>query len=263
MKFKDSSLQEQFDEIGFIKVPILNLDEVSEIKQFVINNTPLVAMTNHYGFTAGVWMSEKEIKTNLDSKIRGMVESKLLGIIDDFKSLTYSVIGKGIGENSELSLHQDWSVIDEEKGYSISLWIPLSDSNFENGAIHFLEGSHKKLPGIRCGSISHEYGDSDKIINQMQCVDVKAGDALIFNSRILHYTPNNYSKEIRFAVISCIVPSDAEIVQYYKVSDSKLEVYKMEDGFYNEYDNFLEQIDQKPKGEKIGEVDYVPFNTFL
>jgi hypothetical protein len=60
-----------------------------------------------------------------------------------------------------------------------------------------------------------------------------------------------------------LVSSDAEIVQYYKISDSKLEVYKMEDGFYNKFDNFLEELDKQPKGIKIGEVDYVPFKTFL
>jgi len=263
MKFINSVLQEQLDEIGYVKLPVLSLDEVNDIKHYINQNTPLPEMTKHYGFTAAVWMADGEIKNNLDAKIRSLVEPKLNELIEGFKALTYSAIGKGIGENSELGLHQDWSVVDEEKGYSLSMWIPLSDSNYNNGAIHFLKGSHKTFPSIRCGSVSHEYGDAEKVIKLMECVEVTAGNALLFNSRILHYTPNNYSNDLRFAVISCLVSSDAEIVQYYKISDSKLEVYKMEDGFYNKFDNFLEELDKQPKGIKIGEVDYVPFKTFL
>lgn len=263
MRFIDILLQQQIEDKGFVKVPILSKEEVSDIKQYIFQNTPLVEMTNHYGFTAAVWMSDREKKENLDAKIRSLVEPKLKEIIEGFKAITYSAIGKGIGENSELGLHQDWSVVDEEKDYSLSMWIPLSDSNYENGAIHFLTGSHKTFPSIRCGSISHEYGDAQTIIKQMDCIEVTAGDALLFNSRILHYTPNNYSSDMRFAVISCIVSSNAEIVQFYKVNDSKLEVYKMEEDFYNKFDNFLEELDKQPKGVKIGEVDYVPFKTII
>lgn len=263
MRFIDNLLQQQIEEKGFVKVPLLSIEEVAEIKQYIFQNTPLVEMTKHYGFTAAVWMSERDKKVNLDLKIRSLVEPKLKELIDGFKAITYSAIGKGIGENSELGLHQDWSVVDEEKEYSLSMWIPLSNSNYENGAIHFLSGSHKTFPRIRCGSISHEYGDAQTIIKQMECIEVTAGDALLFNSRILHYTPNNYSADMRFALISCIVPSKAEIVQYYKVNDSKIEVYKMEEDFYNKYDNFLEELDKQPKGVKIGEVDYVPFMTSL
>lgn len=263
MKFKDSLLQEQIDAIGFVKVPLLNAEEVKDIKQYLLGQTPLEEMTKQYGFTSAVWISNSDTKTHLDAKVRGIVHAKLSTILEDFKALIYSAIGKGIGEKSELSLHQDWSVVDEEKDYSLSLWIPLSDSTLENGAIHFLEGSHKTHPSIRCGSVSHEYGDPETIINQMNCVEVKAGEALIFYSRVLHYTPNNYSNQMRFAVISCLVSETAEIVQYYKVSDTQLEVYKMEETFYNKYDNFLEQIDQKPNGIKIGEVAYVPFKSLI
>lgn len=261
MKFKDSRLQEEFDKIGFVKVPLLSGEDVFLLKKYIIENTPIVDMSNQLGFFQGVCIENKEEKKSLDKYIKSIVNSKLSDLIHNFKPIIYTALAKGSSDNSKLELHQDSSFVDENIDYSMSLWIPLSDSNFENGAIHFLDGSHKTFPIIRCATISHDYGDPQKIKDRMQCIDVKAGEVLLFNARLLHYTPNNTSGEIRIAVMSCLVRSDADILQWYKISDSRLEVYKMEDDFFLDYDNFMEEIYQKPNGEKIGEVEFLPFKS--
>lgn len=263
MKFKNSLFQEQFDEVGFVKVPLLNNEEVFLLKEYITEKTPIIEKTNQLGFFQGVCIDDKQTKINLDNHIRSIINPKLTNVIENFKEIIYTALAKGCGENSKLELHQDSSFVDENIDFSMSLWIPLSDSNLANGAIHFLNGSHKSFPAIRCATISHNYGNINKIKQSMECIDVKQGEALLFNARMLHYTPNNTSGEIRMAIMSCLIRSDADILQYYKISESRLEAYKMKDNFFLDYENFMEEIYQKPKGEKIGEVDFVPFNAFM
>lgn len=260
MKFKNSLLQEQFDEVGFVKVPLLSIEEISLLKQYITDNTPIVEMSNQFGFFQGIFIKDKAVKLDLNQYIKTILRPRLYEIIDDFKVIIYTALAKSSDEKSQLPLHQDASFVDEDIDYSMSLWIPLSDSNLENGAIHFLNGSHKTFPTIRCATVIHDYGDSEEIKNRTQCLEVKAGEALLFNSRLLHYTPNNTSGEIRIAVMSCLVRSDAAILQWYKKDETTLEVYKMKDDFFLDIGDFMQEKDLKPNGEKIGEVDLVPFN---
>ena len=50
MKFKDNFLQEQFNEIGFVKVPFLTNDEISQLKEYITDHTPIVQKSNEIGF---------------------------------------------------------------------------------------------------------------------------------------------------------------------------------------------------------------------
>jgi ectoine hydroxylase-related dioxygenase (phytanoyl-CoA dioxygenase family) len=258
MKFKNSLFQEQFDQNGYVTIPLLNKEEISSLKEYITNQTPVAEMANEFGFFQGVFISDREVKLALNSYIKGIIRTRLLDILDDFKVIIYTALAKGSNEKSQLALHQDASYVDENTDYSMSLWIPLSDSNLENGAIHILEGSHTTFPTIRCATMVHDYGDSEAIKSKMKCIEVKAGEALLFHSRLLHYTPKNTSGTIRMAVMSCLLRSDADILQWYKKDESTLEVFKMKDDFFLDFGDFMNEKDLRPKGEKLGEVQIQP-----
>lgn len=263
MKFKDNFLQEQFNEIGFVKVPFLTNNEIALLKDYITENTPIVQKSNEIGFFQGVFIDGKEIKVNLHNYIKSIIEGKLLEFIDEFKVIIYTALAKGSGQNSKLELHQDSSFVDESSDFSISIWIPLSDSNSQNGAMHYLENSHKTYPNIRCATVIHDYGDFEEIKESMKCIDVKAGELLFFNPRILHYTPNNLTEENRIAVMAGLINPTSDILQWYKINDTRLEVFKMKDDFFLDYDNFTIEKDQRPNGEKIGEIEVTPFKPIF
>lgn len=263
MKFINKLYQEQFDSVGFVKIPLLTEDEIAKLKDYIISNSPVVEMAEQNGFFQGVFIKDKKVKKDLSKYIESIITDKLHLIVDEFKVVIYTALAKSSNENSQLALHQDASYVDENIDYSMSLWIPLTNSNLENGAIHILNGSHKTFPTIRCATIIHDYGDSELIKSKMKCIEVKAGEALLFNSRMLHYTPINTSGETRIAVMSCLMSTNADVLQWYKIDDSKLEVYKMEDDFFFNVGDLMLEKDLKPNGKKIGEVTIEPFNKAI
>lgn len=252
MLFKDPLVQKKFEEVGIVKLSLLSHNQVSVLSEFVKSNTPILELANKYGFIQGVCIKDRPVKLELDSFIRELITPLCKQHLTGFKALIYTALAKAPGNNSELDLHQDWSLVDESKYCSISLWIPLIDSVIENGAVHVLKGSHKKYLNPRGGSIpSISFSDKEVLKKKMIPMEMKAGEAIFFDQRLLHYSPNNKCENTRISIISSLVPEEAEVYQYYQPESGALEVYRMTDDFFMNYDDFVVEKELRPKGIKV------------
>jgi hypothetical protein len=83
---------------------------------------------------------------------------------------------------------------------------------------------------------------------------VKAGEAVILNQSVIHYSVPNKSNEVRKAITAGVKSKGAKMYFHYKVPDKdELEVFKMDDDFLISFNNFFEDIRQRPYlGESIG-----------
>ena len=82
--------------------------------------------------------------------------------------------------------HQDWRSMQGSLD-SVVIWVPLMDINKSNGALRILPGSHKL--GLLADEMEDGFGKvdmTDEMKNNMIDVEVKAGDALIFSSFLIH-----------------------------------------------------------------------------
>lgn len=259
MIFKEERLQKELLREGIVKIPLLNQKQVNYLQAFIENETQMPSLTKEYGFIGGVCINDKKEKKTINNEIEKIVLPLLNNVIADFKALVYSVLGKGIGSSSELEIHQDWSVVDESKHDSYSLWVPLIDCTLKNGAIHAVKGSHLEFNNYRGGSIPSLFEDkklAKKYLDKMTLVEVKAGEALIFNQRLVHFSPPNKSDQIRYSIISSLVPKEADVLLYYKNNDNNISAYKMNDNFFNEYDNFLNEKNKKPNGYWVKDITF-------
>ena len=185
MLFKDPLVQKKFEEVGIVKLSLLSHNQVSVLSEFVKSNTPILELANKYGFIQGVCIKDRPVKLELDSFIRELITPLCKQHLTGFKALIYTALAKAPGNNSELDLHQDWSLVDESKYCSISLWIPLIDSVIENGAVHVLKGSHKKYLNPRGGSIpSISFSDKEVLKKKMIPMEMKAGEAYVKKSSL-------------------------------------------------------------------------------
>jgi ectoine hydroxylase-related dioxygenase (phytanoyl-CoA dioxygenase family) len=100
-------------------------------------------------------------------------------------------------------LHQDWSLVDEDKYRSATVWLPLCDSVVANGAIHAIDGSHEMKAYPRGGTIHGKYEHlHEELKGMMKPYECEAGTIMLFDSRVLHYSPPNLSKKYRISVIN-------------------------------------------------------------
>lgn len=93
--------------------------------------------------------------------------------------------------------HQDWRSIQGSLN-SVVVWIPLVDVPYELGPLEVIPGSH--LRGLCSDKIEDNFGvcsnvDNDEFIS----IPIKAGDALIFSTFLIHRSGNNISNKIRWS----------------------------------------------------------------
>lgn len=100
--------------------------------------------------------------------------------------------------------HQDGYYFCLTPNEALTVWISLDDID-ENGALHYVKGSHKK--GVLPHGASHVLGFSQGILDrywentgeEVAC-PVKRGDCLVHHSLTIHYAPGNPTHRPRRAI---------------------------------------------------------------
>lgn len=103
-----------------------------------------------------------------------------------------------------LPWHQDSAYMPEtENDTHLTVWLPLVDVKLENGPLQFLPGSHKlglqtyhRVPGeaFAVPVLSPTSSDTD-----IDTLEMKKGDLLVFNNLVFHRSLVNHSNSIRWS----------------------------------------------------------------
>ena len=62
--------------------------------------------------------------------------------LNDYTPIIANYIRKKEG-GGEVPLHQNWAFVEEDKFTSVSIWVPLVDSNEENGTLQMTKRNKK------------------------------------------------------------------------------------------------------------------------
>lgn len=162
--------------------------------------------------------------------------------------------------NSDLLIHQDSTVIDEEKDYCLFIWIPFCDITMENGPISFLPGSHLWGNMQRSLGVPWQFrGHIPTLYKYVKPVTLRKGDVIVFDPAVIHASAPNLSKEIRHAITITVLRKDYKLIYYFRnkeIDDSLIEKYEVDETFYYGYD-FVSKPDESIWKKTI--VKYEPF----
>jgi len=163
--------------------------------------------------------------------------------------------------NSDLLIHQDSTVIDEENDYCLFVWIPFCDVTMENGPISFLSGSHLWGNTQRSLGVPWQFRNNiNTLYNYVQPVTIKKGDVLVFDPACIHASSPNLSKEIRHAITITVLRKNYQLVYYFRnqqLPADQIEKYYVDENFYYDYD-FVSKPDESKWKKEI--VPYKPFD---
>lgn len=144
--FKDPALQATFDQLGYAPIPgFLSREEVESLKKAYFDTLP----------ERGGSMLSEETDFQSDSAItydftfidrNHAYKQKVFDIIDGAFKKHYEkylanytpIIANFIRKEQnagEVPMHQNWAFVDERKYTSVSIWVPLIDSNEANGTL--------------------------------------------------------------------------------------------------------------------------------
>jgi ectoine hydroxylase-related dioxygenase (phytanoyl-CoA dioxygenase family) len=265
--FKDESLEREFNQKGYVTLPFLNTSEVEHLKTLFFET---IAESGGPKTSGDVDFDSKSLITydftfidkNTDYKrkvfniITKAFEDKTNKILNNYRPIIANFIRKQ-KDGGEVPMHQNWAFVDEIKYTSVSIWVPLVDSNEENGTLQMVDGSHKRFGQFRGPMIPWELRNlKDEIVSKhLTPMNVKAGDCVILDDSIVHYSNINSTTGLRLAIQLIMVPQEASTVHYHfdRESDaSKIQILETDLDFYMNFHPWL-----KPIGKKhLGSVPY-------
>lgn len=106
--------------------------------------------------------------------------------------------------------HQDAPGFDERGGVVVSLWIPLVDVTPVNGAVHFLESSHRMGNDVRPRDVDSLSAELKELaLERARPVEMRAGQILALDAAVVHHSPANRSAALRPAVICTLATARA------------------------------------------------------
>jgi len=244
--FKDPDLQKEFERKGFVEVPALDGNDIAELLEIFRRHEKEYAQPFHTSH----FSTEINYKQEINDAIFRIVFDRLAPFLDNCRPIFGNLMIKRGMNDCAMPLHADWTYVNEEEFRSIAAWIPLIDTNQENGCLGVIEGSHRISEKVRGPNIQQNgyIRDNEWIKKYGKLIPTKAGNAILFDHALMHYSPPNISEEIRPALNLSIVPAEADIFHYCIPEKSQeIEVYKV-DGteFYMKYSHY-----QRPETKSL------------
>lgn len=265
--FRDPGHQKQFEKEGYVVVPFLEPEEVQELIDFKNNtkpdnrfNTNAEDASYHFTFLD----TNIPYKMQVFNKVMEHFQPKIDKYMIDYKPLIVNYVLKDPGFG-EVPVHQNWTFVDERKHRSFSVWVPLVDTNKENGTLEIIPGTHSQnfYYYERSPWIPWYFGEyPDFVIKEYhRPLNVKAGQAVIFDDSLIHYSTPNTSDHQRIVIQNIIIPSECEAIHYYVDPEDKStkQVLTVDKEFYMDYDmrakpkNFKDRYDEPYEDRTISQ----------
>jgi hypothetical protein len=251
--FKDSNLQEQFNENGFVKVPLLKKSDIILLQELFYKFHQDIKENT---FGASSFIHSRQEKYEIRDTLYPIFLPYFEKLFKDYTYFGSSYLFKTKGKNSDLAPHQDWTIVDEKKYVAINIWTPLIDTNKENGTLYVVPKSQsQKHFTLRAPTIPFYFQNYlDKVVKCTIPTNAKAGEAIILNQSLIHYSSSNLDDDIRIAITSGIKTKDAPMLFHYKNEKNEIERYAMKEDFLLDFDDFSKNIYERPKNGKYMEI---------
>jgi hypothetical protein len=221
--FKSEHLQRQFDSDGYATIPVLDADQIA-------------ALTRHYTDTVGERLGSASYpglyitltdetdparRATVVRELNALVGAALAAHLQPSQTLLGAYLVKP-GSAPHTAPHQDAGMIDHDRRddqFSATVWIPLQDVEIDSGALGFIKSSHRfsnRVIGGPAGAVrALTHGHEALLYRYLTFVPLKAGEAVVFDTRCIHGALPNNSPAPRVAVAVRVAPRGVELFQYF------------------------------------------------
>ena len=128
-----------------------------------------------------------------------------------------SIMTKMPFSSTETSWHRDRRYWEYEGDNLVSVWLALGEENSENGVLEFIPGSHK-MTFTEAQFGDKEYFKTDYPLNKILIeakvsTALKAGDVVLFHSKLLHRANQNKTDKPKISFVYTVKGKKTEVVK--------------------------------------------------
>jgi hypothetical protein len=256
----DDAHNAQFVREGYVRVPFITPAEVEELKQLFFDTLPEsggqitteeTGVENSRLVTYDFTFIDKnpQYKQRVFDIITERFMARMDALLADYRPIIANYIRK-MSDNGEVPLHENWAFADERKCFTVSIWCPLVDSTIENGTLQVVPGSHKRFGEVRGPMIPWELDNikHEIIHNHLVPLETKAGDCVILDDSIVHYSAINRTKGLRLAIQLICIPAEMPSIHYHMnpaENPGMVDLLEVDVDFYMQFNPW-----KKPEGAK-------------
>ncbi len=255
---KNEGLRDSIEQEGYAVVDLISPERIEELRKIYFDNHQIEDQNG--GMFYSVYSQDVAYRKRVHDEILGILKPAFDNLFIEYNNAINFFINKLSGEQSGFSLHQDSSAVDEFKHSTLSVWIPLQNVDESNGALWLIEKTHQLFSPFRSVSFAPPFANIiDTLASYLQPIPLEVGQALLFDSRVVHTSGQNTSGADRIAIVSGILPKMAEFqLSYQETPNAPIELYRQANNFLIDYPNFFHNCTERPHiGTHIGEAPFI------
>lgn len=219
---RDTSLNDRLLSDGYVVVSMLSSEEVEEFLQqyeklrpadgFAPDGSGRIRSTYHCTFLD----EDSGYKRAANDLIRSFFQPRIDQHVVDYRVLTSNLYVKPPGRG-RFEMHQNWPTVADLTEITLTAWCPLVEVTGHNGGIQIVPRSHKIVPDVASPTVPPFFAEIEDLLVEefLRPVPMSAGDCLIFDDSLIHWSDENRSQEPRVAVQIETVPGESEPVLWY------------------------------------------------
>ncbi len=231
----DETLEKNLSEHGWVKVTFLDQLTVSALTEFYLQRQNFQKRAGlHFSLASNNYQFRKEVNDAISSAF----SKKSNQLFVDYRMLYGNFMIKEPGLEGNFPLHQDWTYVNEPQFRSVAVWVALTDTDEQKGCLQFVEQSHLWGNTARGPGLSWKFENvTTELRQKLFPVPLKAGEALIWDHRLIHASNPNTAPHARLAATAIYIPCEAEAIHFVKKFEpqEKMCRYKVDTDFFLRY----------------------------
>lgn len=170
------------------------------------------------GYHVTAMSDDLDYRRAVAEEIESSLAPAISALLVDYEPYTAALVLKEAVGDSTVFAHQDGTCNDESERPGVVAWIPATPLDERAGYLRALWGSHRYIPGIRSTpptTAPFEDVRDELLIAEMPPIKVDTGQALLFDSRLVHGSEPNRSGRRRIAGYLRLHPIGAPARHYW------------------------------------------------
>lgn len=224
----------ELDDRAFVQIPLLDAATVQRLKEGYWSLAP----SGEDGIRLEFLRSDRSIVAAMHELAMDIAGDAITGLFHRHYPVYASFVVKHPGADSDLYLHRDLAVDDERQRRTYAVWIALDDTSPEhdNGVLGFLPGSERFRYG-GYGPNATVYWDPYHrwLYSRLRPVTATAGDALVYDGRMLHASDLNRTNAPRMALGCLMAHRDYAPTQVVATGRRHRRLYQVDSSYFVDF----------------------------